>query len=130
MKCFDQRLCLQNLRLADRYIKSKLQLLVKFSIRGIDKQFEACRHWEITTVLPHEAIHGWESDSWPHLGPVNAKNSMHDLVNVHRSGSLLNGKQQAVFLDIVKSIKDPAQVIPTSIWFDEVNCVENILPRS
>jgi hypothetical protein len=53
---------------------------------------------------------------------------MHDLANVHSSGSRPYGEQQTVLLDIVKSIKSPEEISPTSVWFDEVNRVEYVLP--
>ena len=38
---FHQRLCLDDLRLSERYAKSKLHLLVHFRIGGIDEEFVA-----------------------------------------------------------------------------------------
>lgn len=38
MNCFNQRVCLNNLRLAECYVKSELHFLVYFSVNGIDKE--------------------------------------------------------------------------------------------
>jgi hypothetical protein len=42
MERFEQRLCLNNLRLIERYIKSELQILIHFRIGSIDEEFIAC----------------------------------------------------------------------------------------
>src|SRR6185295_3135400 len=130
MEGLEQRLCLKNLRLADRYIESKLQLLIKFSVGGINEQFMACLHREVRPCLTQEKVEGGDNGSRPQLRQVVDDVFVHDLAYVHGSGHRPNSQQQAVFLDAVKSIKDPEQVIPTFIWFDEVNRVDNILPRS
>src|ERR1700704_634249 len=39
---FDHRCTIDNPRFAERYMKGELQLIIHFSVRGIDKQFVAC----------------------------------------------------------------------------------------
>lgn len=41
-KRFHERLTLDNPRFVDRYLESKLHLLVRFGVSGIDEQFIAC----------------------------------------------------------------------------------------
>jgi hypothetical protein len=56
LKRFNDRLTLANLRLAERYLKAEIQLLVHFRIGQIDEEFGACLQREQCVVGPQKEI--------------------------------------------------------------------------
>jgi hypothetical protein len=126
---FDQRLTLDNLRLAERYIESKLHLLVHFCIGGIDEEFVACLQRKHTVIGPEESF-GEVEVLTEFIGPQPLHMCSHMGTQVKAAEGGANGKNQAVFIDIVKSVEDPERVIPSLVWFDRVDRVYGTLPHA
>src|SRR6266849_535187 len=114
MERFEHRLTLDNPRFVERYVESKLQLWIKFSIRGVDVKFIAHLQREENVCGFEESIYaghvlGMGKRLWHHLGYGGPKIDALE----HRP----HGNQQAVFLDVVKAVEHPEWVIPTLVWF-------------
>lgn len=119
------RLALNNPRLAERYLKAELHLLIYFRIGEIGEEFVAC--------LQRKQI---VSDSKENIGDYNVlvrqrgpsrKQSLDDGSEIHAPVVGTNRDQQTVFIDVVKLAETPEDVIPTLIWFERVDSVDGRL---
>jgi len=138
MERFEQRLTLDNLRLAERYIKAELHLLIHFGIRGVDKQFVASfqrAHHGIG--LKEEMPSRGDGDGIVRNGLLGLPNQllqastcMGTEINTPEGGT--DGNQhQAVFVDVVKFAEYPELVSLSSlVRFGCVDCVYGILPHA
>ena len=126
MERFEQRLTLDNPRLIQRYIASELYLLIRFRIGGIDEEFIACLQREKGVLGSDEYTDRWRikiGERPPHMLP-------HMRYEIESWKHRTNGDQQAVFVDIVKSVECPEIIIPTLVWFERVDCFERLIPRT
>src|SRR5271168_1443206 len=67
MDRFEQRLTLDNPRLIQRYVESKLHLLIHFRVGRIDEEFVALLQWEENISRLEERTNGREIFAGKHL---------------------------------------------------------------
>lgn len=91
MQQWEQRTCLRNLRLADRFLN--LELNIVFHLR-----FDSGEAW----FLCFEHIGARE--------PISRKRDMRR-----------NAKKGTVFIDVVKLMDSPERIIPAFVWFEPIN---------
>lgn len=134
MNLFEQRLRLDDLRLAQRYVESKLHVLVKFRIRGIDEEFIARFQREENVRWPEEGINGGELQAVERVAWVSGVNTSEHLAgmrpDIDASIPGPNREQQTVLLDVVQLVQNPEAVIPSLVGFNRVDCIECLLPRT
>lgn len=121
---FNQRLTLNNSRLAERYLKGELHLLIHFRVGSVLKEFVACFQGE-------KSVGGFEKDVGENrnLPPCEFWNRGEHLshkstqvwADVDATECGTHSDQSAMFIDIVKTVQTPERIIPTLIWFDSVN---------
>ena len=109
MERFEQRLCLNNLRLIERYIKSELQILIHFRIGSIDEEFIACFQGEENVSGPEKSIEDRKLGSVERIIGVRSGGPFHHPLHVSaKIDALKHGThcdQKAVLLDVVKWIE-------------------------
>ena len=131
MDRFEQRLTLNNPRLVECDLESKLLLRIRFFIDGADKEFEACfqRETGIVRGRIEENVHRLQGvDGFgrkPTVAPT-ANVPGHVLTDVYSCGLSTNREQQAVLLDVVQSVEHPERVIPTFVWCERVERIETL----
>src|SRR5438046_181141 len=104
----------RNLRLAERYFKQEIHLLIEFGIRGIDDQFVA--HLERAMPFP-----GDNRQFQDRFG-VNAEFRIPFRSNVVASEKHPNGEQQAVLVGIVQLMEYPERMPIASLV--RLNCID------
>ena len=126
MKCFDERLAFNNPRLADRYRKSELLVLIRFRVRLIDEEFIACFQREQGVLGSDEQrkmgdlIIGNEGSQPPHECGASV-DALETRTDRH---------QQAVLIHDVKFVQLPEGVIPSLVWFDRIDRIDRVLPHA
>lgn len=135
MERFENRLTLANARLADRYVKSELQIGIRFLIRSTDIEFEAWFKRESLVSGHEELIHSLKRRLNEISGAELVKKCGRETAGEHLaqmdSGRARTDCQQdPVLLDVVKSVEHPQEVIPSLVWFERVDCVDSFLRRS
>jgi hypothetical protein len=125
---WNDRLTVDNLRLGERYANNEIHLLFYLRV-GIDsEQFVACFQ-RADYFYGLEGRHGNWFSSLPlrpvHQEPVILKGDA-DAGHEVCAGS---GKQQAVLVDSVKIMDSPEAVIPSLVWFDRADCIQDISVR-
>jgi len=123
---FQQRLTVNNPRLAERYIKSEIHLLIHFRVRGINEEFVAYLQRAEIIGRSEESLdkrNGPPDDFFKPTGSV----SPYIETLIARS----NSNQQAVLVDIVKLMEYPKIVSPPSfVWFERAQRVYSVLPHA
>src|SRR5213593_1173168 len=121
MERFEQRFTLNNPRLAERYVKAELHLLVYFVVHSANV--------ELIVSFQREQSIGWANEQWQGrdrtngvLGESLGHEPVHFCPNIHRVKCSTDGQQEAVFVDIVELVETPEGVIPTTIW---ISCVDS-----
>lgn len=134
MERFDQRLTLKNLRLAERYLKCELHLLVYFCVGEIGEEFVACLQREQAISGPHKNVgdgHVLEDVSPSAFGPhLLLEHALHIRCEVDTPIVGTNRDNQAVFVDVVKFVETPERIIPTLVWFNRVDSFNRIWPHA
>ena len=134
MERFEQRLCLNNLRLIERYIKSELQILIQFRIGSIDEEFIACLQGEENVGGLEKSIKDRKLGSVERIigisggGPFHHPLHMSAKIDALKHGA--NCDQKAVLLDVVKSIENPEKIISSFVWFERIDRGERVLSRA
>jgi hypothetical protein len=131
MERFDQRLALGNLRLAERYGKEELHILVFFSIGRSDVEYVAC-------FKRNESIRGSDKDIRndnvrriaSDVRPELLHRSLHRGANIEGSITRNGRNQQAVFINIVKFAETPEHIVSTLVWFERVDSFNRIWPHT
>lgn len=126
MNRFEQRLTLDNPRFIQRYIESKLHILIHFLIGSTHEEFVALLQRE-------ESVSGLEEQT--DCGDfLTGKRLPHERRHIRSEVKTLvhgtHGYQEAVFFNIVKSVETPEKVIPTLVRLERVDGIECLLPRS
>ena len=102
MERFEQRLTLDNPRLIQRYLESKLQLRIRFFIDSTDVEFEAFFQREPLVGGIKVDAHGFKRlDSIGGKGSCTGEYVCRKLAEVYACGLRTNRKQQAVLLNVV-----------------------------
>lgn len=123
---FEQRLRLDDPRLAERYVKGELHVLVRFSIGGIDKEYVACFQ---RAKLVSRSNKKWDGGKVP-IGEGTLHHLAHMRSEVHAAKSRAHGEQQTVLVHNVKLVDLPEKVIPSLVWFETVDGFDRVLRRS
>ena len=120
MDRFEQRLTLSNPNLIDRYLESKLHLRVRLLINASNVEFDAS--------FKGKSLVGWNEKK---TRSFNQGSSVFDRKQICYQRSDIdtcclraNCEQQAVLLDVVKSVKHPEDVIPSLVWLERVDGVK------
>ena len=129
MNRIEQRLTFDNPRLIQRYIEAKLLLRVRFLISGSDIEFEAFFQRIPTTGGSNVDLHGFEG-RYSCGGENTTPATNPKLSEIYTCGLGTDSQQQAVLFNVVQSVENPEQVIPSFVWFESVNRVESLLSRS
>jgi hypothetical protein len=126
---FDQRLTLDNPRLAERYLKGEFQIILRFGSRGyVDGEHMALLKRKGIRALPDD-----EGKVSAHEKGAILDKGLFDLGIAPEDNSAeyaSHGHYQAVLVDVVQPIENPEGVIPTLVGLDCVNCVDCIRPHS
>jgi hypothetical protein len=93
MKRWEQRITLRNLRLSDRFLKLELHTLLDLIVEDPEERWIACLE-----KIPERRE------------PI----VQHDAIGIDR-------KKRAVFVDIVKLMDFPEQIVPTFVWFERID---------
>ncbi len=127
MERFEQRLTLDNPRFIERYLESKLLLRIRFFIWGSNEEFEAVFQREPTIGGTNEHVHAGEG-GFDFRGKTTAPS--HVLADINASRLRADRQQQAVLFDVVQFVEGPQEVIPSLVWFEQVDRIERILMGS
>ena len=104
---WDNRITFDNLRLAERYVKSEIHIHVLFEVSGNPEKFVAHFHRTPSKLKYPPALKAF--------------------VDVLTSDKRNN--QKAVFVDNVKLVETPKRVVPSFVWFDRVDSFYSRLPH-
>lgn len=129
MNEWQDRLRLDNLRLADRYLKGELKLLTEFRIRGISKQYVAYfqRAMSIGGTVEPAPPHGNVGN--PRGMSSHSFDIQHSQVNALKCRS--DCYQQTVFVDVIQLVQDEKLVpLPSTVWLGSVDCIYSIIPHA
>lgn len=134
LKCFNQRLALDNLRLVDRYVKAEISFCVKFHIRlKVTDKYVA--HLERTHIVgaSKECVElGEPGSSGLSVGSTAAADELaevprHHASQVHASGRTSNRDDDSVLVDIVQAVERPNPVtVPSLVRFDFAECFYSV----
>jgi hypothetical protein len=128
---FTNRLCLSNPKLVERYGKSELQLIVEIRVCGIDEKLVALFQRAEFVGGVQEQIKFGKAVPRPHLFDHWLHGPTHDRPDVYSAIRRANGYQQAVLIDVVKSIEGPQFMsFPSSVRFDFAERFYGILPQA
>ncbi len=128
LESFDQRITLNNLRLAERYIKSEIHVLVDFMVEGINEQFIA--YLQRAQAVGGPEVERRDDNVLSPVGRARPHEILHHRPDINASEGGADGQQQAVLVDIVKFVELPDRIVPTLVRFGCVDCIESVLPRS
>ena len=125
LKCWENRLTLNNLRLAERYLKAKVHILVHFRVSLVDEEYVACFQRIHSVSGFHEEGRDFKriGERLPHL-------LIHECTNVKAPKVGADCNQQAVFINTVKLVESPERIIPTLVWFDRVDSFYRLWPHT
>lgn len=116
-----QALTCDNLRLIDRYIKFELEIIFKFSILGTDEDF-------IASFKRLKAGSGRDELAQDRIGHVEQGGVLaSEGADINSTEPATNSKNQAVLVDVVKTMNDPEIVIPSLVRFCRVNEIDGSL---
>jgi len=123
---FKKRLTLDNPRFVQRYLESELHFLVFFSIGEIDEKFAA------SFERAHIVGGSEESVQNGNISPKSFfKHRYGDGTEINAPDGRPNGNNEAVLVDIVKSVEGPKVIsIPTFVWFERANRIDSVLPHA
>ena len=124
---FQQRLTVDNPRLAERYVKAEIHLLVHFSIRGVDEQLVA--YLQRAEIIGGPNKKGWQAGMQATAHLPYRRADMGSQVQALKAGG--NSDKQSMLVDVVKFVENPEIVsLPSFVWFDTVERVYGVLPQS
>jgi hypothetical protein len=124
MKRFDDRLTLRNLRLAERYVKAELELLIHFCVRGVPEDFVAHLHRAEFLVGPEEDRQGWVLPPvGVNFGELTGVKSGHVTPKIEASEPADDGHEQAVLVGLVEFVDLPERVVPTLVRLGGVESI-------
>jgi len=131
---FDQRITLDNLRLAKRYVEGELHLLVWVNVGTGQFIAHLKREHAVGRFDPEirerNVLSGHSFDSIRSGVPHSSRVSLKNASEIDGSKGGANGQQEAVFVDVIKLVDSPDDILPTTVWLGCVDCIERILPRS
>jgi hypothetical protein len=139
MQRFNQRLTLNNPRLAERYNKGELQILIQFRRRMSDIDYVAV--FQKPQCLPikdpegpiHHVVHdlakSLAADTLIHK--LRLEPSSHFIIEMDHASGRANSHNQSMLVDVIKLVEYPELVsLPAFVWFDRVDRVDRVLPRA
>lgn len=131
MKCFDERLTLNDPRLADHYLKSELLVLIRFRIRLIDEEFIACFQRSRGNVW----FEPDESGESRRIGDVQIGERPlhlggHVITDIKTAHLRTHGDQKAVLIHDIEPVELPEGGVSSFVWFDRVDRVDRVLPHA
>jgi len=119
-----------NPRFVNRYLNEELYILVRFRIREIAEDYIACFQREGASARLGTI----------HVGGVSAGHSFKRTeigiggVDVLGNAPVMNERpacdEEAMLVDVIKTMESPEYVIPCLVWFDRADKVYGILPHS
>lgn len=129
---FQQRFTLDNPRLADRYLKAELHLVIRFRIGGVDEEFVA--RFEREQPIRRSDQDGGERR--PEGGGVESgavaqerqHASEHGPADIDRTETASNGEQQAVLVGVVQFLELPEEIVPSLVRIRRVDGLKGLLP--
>lgn len=133
MERFEQRLTLNNLRLADSYTEQKLRIVVRFHVGQGGIEFVVCFQRAERVSGAEDKGQAFEVGGIERQFGVGIKSgeSLKQFgQGVESTKCRTNGNQQAVFVDIVKSVELPERIIPTLVWFERVDSFNRVRPHT
>lgn len=128
MENFNNRLTLNNLRLVERYINMELHLLLHLRMKN-GVEFIANLELDRSNVqqgvgkVRNGVIGARTYESSDNFGSFRWR---HASCRIREAG----GEKQAVFIDLVKFMETPERVVPTFVWFEDVERFYDILPKN
>jgi hypothetical protein len=119
---YEDRPRLDNLRLAQRYAKAEIHILLEFFLRDASQRFVAILEKAIDVRRP-EAYHGLNSQAHRLAGYESA--------TPRRSEPDSYSDERPMLVDIVESVEGPEIVsLPTFVWFERAERVYGLLPHA
>jgi hypothetical protein len=123
MNRWENRLTLNNLRLIERYLEGELRILIHTRWHG--EEYCAVFYGEDSIRRRYVHIHDWRAHD---TGPSGADD--HCAPKSCRDGCVKcesGGKQEAVFLSVVKLAQLPKGVCPSFVRFGQIDRVHRVL---
>ena len=104
---WEQRLTLDNLRLAERYVKGELHLLIHFRVGGVTEEYAALLKRKLPISGPQEDVERRELFS-----DVGRPQFMNVRPDVEAMVSGAYGQEGTVLVDVVQLVDAPERIVP------------------
>lgn len=127
---WEDRPTFENARFAERYLNSEFHILVRFRVRAIDKEVIACLQREEFVGGSNPKVNSRDFIARPQFLERFGHSFGNRRADVHALELTASSNQEAVFVDIVKSVNDPERVIPTLVRLDFVDGIYGRLRHS
>jgi hypothetical protein len=119
---YEDRPRLDNLRLAQRYAKAEIHILLEFFLREAGQRFVAILEKAIDVRRP-EAYHGLNSQA--------RRLAAYESAMPRRPEQDSHGDERPMLVDIVESVEGPEIVsLPTFVWFERAERVYGLSPHA
>ena len=127
---WQNRPTLDNPNFIERYLDCTFRILIKLRVGTINKEIVAhLQRKEVIGGIEPE-VNGRDRFVRPHLLEGFGHKILDRGTNVDAFELASGSYQEAVFVDIVKSINEPERVIPTFVWLDFVDSLYGRLRHS
>jgi len=132
MERFDNRLTLSNLRLAERYMKGEINVLIRLCIRGINEDYVACFQRTDSLLRSDVNVCGDSEDEvlTVRRPPQQATATVFQVssvpIGVQESQRSRDGCQLAVFIDQIECVESPENRIASLVWLAPLNALATL----
>ena len=118
---WEDRPTFENARFSERYLNGEFHILVRFRIRGVDKEVVACLQREEFVSGIEPKVNGGDFLVRPHFLKHFGHSAGQCGANVDAFELASSSYQESMFVDIVKSMDDPELVISTFVGLDFID---------